>query len=45
MLKPNLTYLNLDSISILDFIIRSELIANYREINLDISYDTEDLRI
>jgi hypothetical protein len=45
MLKPNLTYLNLDPIPILDFIIRSELIANYRKINLDINYSTEGFRI
>jgi hypothetical protein len=43
--KLNLTYLNLNPISILNFMIRSELIANYKEINLDISYNTEGLRI
>jgi hypothetical protein len=45
MLKLNLTYLNLDSIPILNLMIRSELIANHKEINLDISYNIEGLRI
>jgi hypothetical protein len=45
MLKLNLTYLNLDLIPILNLIIRSELIANHKEINLDISYSIKDLRI
>jgi hypothetical protein len=45
MLKPNLTYLNLNLISILDFMIKSELIVNHKKINLDISYNIKDLRI
>jgi hypothetical protein len=45
MLKLNLTYLNLNPIPILNLIIKSELIANYKEINLDISYNIEGLRI
>jgi hypothetical protein len=45
MLKSNLTYLSLDPIPILNLIIRSELIANHKEINLNISYNIKDLRI
>jgi hypothetical protein len=45
MLKSNLTYLNLDPISILDLIIKLKLIANYKEINLDINYNIKGLRI
>ena len=45
MFKPNLIYLSLDPIPILDLIIRSELIVNHRKINLDISYNIKGLRI
>jgi hypothetical protein len=45
MFKLNLTYLNLNPILILDFIIRSKLIINYKKINLNINYSIEDLRI
>jgi hypothetical protein len=45
MLKPNLTYLSLNPILILNLMIRSELIANYKEINFNISYNIESLRI
>jgi hypothetical protein len=45
MFKSNLTYLSLDSILILNLMIRSELIVNYRKINLDINYNIEGLRI
>jgi hypothetical protein len=45
MLKFNLTYLSLNPIPILNLMIRSELIANHKEINLDISYNIKGLRI